>query len=99
MTSKKSEGCRKTSVDIAKEKPKKIMRMLKSIRPAYQRSLREWIPRAEWKEYVVNTLYMPRNLNWEAMRKAYEFQPKNYEELLGIRGTSYTEKNRVGRTL
>lgn len=86
MTAKQSEGCRKASVDIVKEKPKKIMNMLRSIRPAYQRSLREWIPKAEWREYAVDALYMPRNLNWEAVRKAYESQPKNYEELLGIRG-------------
>jgi len=86
MTSKQSEGCRKVSVDVVKEEPKKVVKMLKSIRPAYQRSLREWIPKAKWKEYAVSVLYMPRNLNWEAVRKAYEFQPKNYEELLGIRG-------------
>ncbi|MDH5441748.1 MAG: hypothetical protein OEZ48_03805 [Candidatus Bathyarchaeota archaeon] len=25
-------------------------------------------------------------LNWKALGKAYEFQPQDYEELLGIRG-------------
>jgi len=29
---------------------------------------------------------MPNNLNWKAVKRAYEFQPKNYEQLLGIRG-------------
>jgi hypothetical protein len=29
---------------------------------------------------------MPRNINWETMKRAYEFQPKNYEELLSLRG-------------
>ena len=86
MTSKESEGCRKICVDLSKDKPQKVMKMLKSIRPSYQKSLQEWITEAKWKEYVVNSLYMPLNLNWEALKKAYEFQPKNYEELLEIKG-------------
>jgi len=86
MTAKQSEGCRKTSAGITREEPRKIMRLLKSVRPAYQRSLQEWVPEVSWKEYVADVLAMPRNLNWKAVKEAYEFQPKNYEELLGIRG-------------
>ncbi|TEU05545.1 DUF763 domain-containing protein, partial [Candidatus Bathyarchaeota archaeon] len=37
-------------------------------------------------EYAIDVLSLPRNLNWKSVKKAYEFQPKNYEELLGIRG-------------
>jgi len=86
MTARESEGCQKTSTDIAKEEPKKVMKMLKSIRSAYQKSLQEWIPEASWKEHVIDVLSLPRNLNWKAVKRAYDFQPKNYEELLGIRG-------------
>jgi hypothetical protein len=86
MTAKKSEACRKTSVDIAKEQPKKIAKMLQSIRPAYQKSLQEWMPDAKTREYVTSVLVMPRNINWETLARMYEFKPKNYEELLGIKG-------------
>jgi len=89
MTAQESEGCRKTSVDIAKEPPKKIRRMIMSIRPTYQRSLREWLPKtaeSAWKEYPIDVLSMPRNINWKALQEVYEFQPSNYEELLGFRG-------------
>jgi hypothetical protein len=89
MTAKGSEGCRKTSVDIAKELPKKNLQMLMSIRPAYQKSLQEWLPKkadAAWKEYSMDALSMPWNINWKALQEVYEFQPSNYEELLGIRG-------------
>ncbi|MEM3731800.1 MAG: DUF763 domain-containing protein [Candidatus Bathyarchaeia archaeon] len=90
MTAKQSEGCRKVSVDIAKEQPKRVMRMLLSIRPAYQKSLQEWLPKTgettAWKEYTIETLSMPTNINWKALQEVYEFQPKNYEELLGFRG-------------
>ncbi|MCW3994340.1 MAG: DUF763 domain-containing protein [Candidatus Bathyarchaeota archaeon] len=89
MTAKESESCRKTSVDIAKEKPKKIKRMIMSIRPAYQKSLHEWMPKTAdtiWKEYPIDVLSMPRNINWKALREVYEFKPRNYEELLGFKG-------------
>ena len=89
---KRAQGFKKeyiwkvTPTHIAKEEPRKVMRMLKSIRPSYQKSLQEWMPKATWKEYAVDVLSLPRNLNWNAVKRAYEFQPKNYEELLGIRG-------------
>ena len=86
MTAKQSQNCQKVSTDIAKEKPKKVMRQLQSIRPAHQTSLKKWMPEAKWKEYVVDVLYLLSNLNWKALKKAYEFQPKNYEELLDIKG-------------
>ena len=89
MTAKESENCRKVSVDIAKEKPRKVMRMLLSIRPSYQKSLQEWMPKTAetaWKEYPIDVLSMPRNINWKALQEAYEFQPRNYEELLAVKG-------------
>ena len=86
MTAKQSSQCRKTSVDIAKEKPNQVEKMLESIRPTYQKSLQEWIPDAKWKTYAVDVLSMPRNINWNTLKRIYEFQPQNYEELLGIKG-------------
>jgi hypothetical protein len=38
------------------------------------------------KEYAVDAFSLPRNINWGAVKRAYDFQPKNYEELLGIKG-------------
>ena len=89
MTAQESESCRKTSVDITQEQPKKIKRMIMSIRPAYQKSLQEWMPKTAdtlWKEYPIDVLSMPRNINWKALREAYEFKPHNYEQLLGFKG-------------
>jgi hypothetical protein len=89
MTAKESEGCRKMSVDIAKESPKKTMRMLMSIRPTYQKPLQEWIPTAAdatWKDYSIDVLSMPRSINWKMLKAVYDFQPRNYEELLAFKG-------------
>jgi len=89
MTSQESDKCRRISVDIAKERPSRVMNMLKSMRPVYQRSVRDWLPRGSqegWAEPVAEFLSMPATLSWRALGKAYEFQPTDYEELLGIRG-------------
>jgi hypothetical protein len=89
MTAKDSEGCRKASVDITKEPPKKVMRLIMSARPVYQKSLQAWLPKTvetEWKENSMDVLSMPRKINWKTLHEVYEFQPSNYEELIGIRG-------------
>ena len=86
MTAKDSEDCRKVSTDIVKEQPKKLIQRLQSVRPAHQTSLQKWMPEAKSKEYMIEVLSMPSNLNWKVIKRAYEFQPKNYEQLLSIRG-------------
>jgi hypothetical protein len=35
---------------------------------------------------TLSSLNMPRNINWETLNRVYEFQPKNYEELLSLKG-------------
>jgi len=88
MTAKTSEGARRASVDIAKEPTSKLTRLFEAARPLYQKSLQEWLPKTDidpWHQSIA-TLNMPRNINWETMKRAYEFQPKNYEELLSVKG-------------
>src|SRR3990170_3866823 len=89
MTAKESEGARKASVDLAKEPTRKIKRLIEeAARPLNQKSLREWLPNANanpWQQNI-EALRMPRNTNWETMKRAYEFQPRNYEELLSVKG-------------
>jgi len=88
MTAKASEGARKASVDIAKEHPSKVMRLFEAARPLHQRSLQDWLPEAKtdrWHQSF-ELLSMPRSINWETLGRIYEFQPRNYEELLSIKG-------------
>jgi hypothetical protein len=89
MTAIESEGCRKASVDLVREEPKRLIRMLRSVRPELQKSLSEWLPKSAdriWKEYSFDNLSMPQNISWKTLREVYEFRPCNYEELLGFRG-------------
>jgi hypothetical protein len=86
MTAKESENCRKVSVDLVNEPTERIMRM---IAPTRQKMLDEWLHfnvKYPTEKPAVAFLSMPVNINWRAMRNAYEFQPKDYEELLALKG-------------
>jgi hypothetical protein len=89
MTARESEGSRKASVDVAKEPTDKLMRLVVSVRPYLQKSLSEWLPatsEAGLNREFPDVLSMPWNVNWRTMKQVYEFQPSNYEELLGFKG-------------
>lgn len=88
MTAENSDGAREASVDIAKEPTAKVMRLFEATRPLHQKSLQDWLPKAKadpWHQSV-EALNMPRNISWETMKRVYEFQPRNYEELLSVKG-------------
>ena len=88
MTAKASEGARKASVDVAREPAAKVMRLFEAARPLHQKSLQEWLPAAKadpWQQSI-EALNMPRGISWETLRRVYEFQPRNYEEFLSVKG-------------
>jgi hypothetical protein len=82
MTAKTSEGTRKASVDIAKEPTHKLQHLIEATRPLHQKTLQQWLP----QQQTLLTLTMPTNINWKALKQAYETQPANYEQLLSIKG-------------
>ena len=89
MTTKASEDARKTSLDLAKEPPKKLMGLIQSSnRPQNQASMQSWLPNVtdEPSFKTQASLNMPRNINWDTLSRLYEFQPSNYEEFLSVRG-------------
>jgi hypothetical protein len=89
MTANESEACRETSVDVARERPERTMRLLMPSSLVHQKLLQEWLPKTPdtvEKEGIVDVLSMPRSINWKALGEVYEFQPRNYEELLAIKG-------------
>ena len=88
MVAKTSEAARKASVDLSKEPTRKLMNLIQSAaKPQNQTSLQDWLPKTNdpWQQ-TLNTLNMPRNINWDTLSRVYEFQPGNYEELLSIKG-------------
>ncbi|MGC9164690.1 MAG: DUF763 domain-containing protein [Thermoprotei archaeon] len=81
MTANRSKEARSISVDLVKEGPKRIMNDLRSITKG---PLDEWL--GFQQNVRIDILYLPKKINWNAIRQAYEIQPKNYEELLSIQG-------------
>ncbi|MCD6434726.1 MAG: DUF763 domain-containing protein [Candidatus Diapherotrites archaeon] len=79
LTSRKSNENKKTILDLVREKnfAKRISKLFVS----KQRNLFNW-NRSNNDKHLV----MPRNINWAALREAYELQPKKFEELLMIKG-------------
>jgi hypothetical protein len=88
MTAEQSEGSRKVSVDIVKENPNRLINTLTPVLHNGQKLLSQWIPtdsECSCKE-PIDFISMPRSINWKTMKKLYDFQPKNYEELLAFKG-------------
>ncbi len=84
LTARESETCRKVSTDLACEKTSHIKRLYERIRPKGQSSLSDWI---EGKHsHAVSSFRLPKRVDWKTLRRVYEIQPQNYEELVRIAG-------------
>ena len=86
MTSRSSEESRRISVDLIKDGVSKLRHDVLSLRQDNQTVLTEWMPHPANRRYTAETLQMPRRIDWDVVRQAYDLQPTNYEELLSIRG-------------
>ncbi|MEM0492443.1 MAG: DUF763 domain-containing protein [Candidatus Thermoplasmatota archaeon] len=88
MTARDSESARRLSVDLVNDNPSHLMRDWAMLtRSVSQTMLDQWINDVATGDRIRQPcLNMPRIINWCKMREIYEFQPKNYEELLSLRG-------------
>jgi len=87
MTSKNSLETRKTSLDLIKEHPRHLKGIVTSTNNPDQSTLADYGVETDGSpSKEIKNLVMPKNINWNAVRGAYEFQPKDYGELLAIRG-------------
>ena len=85
MVSQDSQSTQKISVDLVNEHPRHLKNdWAKLTINRGQKTLDNW--KDHRKNDLVRCLDMPRSINWNKMREIYDFQPKNYEELLGMRG-------------
>ncbi len=80
MTAKTSSEARKVSVDIVKDNPKHLEKYLK---PAEQRTLSNFESLSFGPRH---SIIDQERINMEMLKKAYEIQPRNYEELVAIKG-------------
>ncbi len=82
MTAKASEGAQRVSVDLVNDGVERLGRLVTSA-PSGQTVLTAWI--GSFSDNM-SRLKMPWRIDWKALRRAYEIHPRNYEELLAVRG-------------
>ncbi len=80
MTAKESGEVRDVSVDIVKDNPKHLERYFK---PAEQRTLNNFETLSFGPRH---SIIEQDKINMGMLKKAYEIQPKTYEELVAIKG-------------
>ncbi len=86
MTAKQSQSTQKISVDLVNDNPLHLKQDWAELtRPVHQRTLDNWRT-APCDRKPLDFLYMPRDINWQKMKELYDIQPKNYEELIALRG-------------
>jgi len=86
MTSKQSKSVQDVSIDLVNDNPRHLMGDWAELtRPQNQMTLDNWIQSKKTSK-PIEYLSMPRSINWSKMKEIYDFQPKDYEELLSMRG-------------
>ena len=86
MVSKNSNSSQKTCVDLVCDHPRHLLNDWASLTiPGTQTTLYDWDKSRNVRKKIFS-LDMPRSLNWNKIREIYDFQPKKYEEFLGIKG-------------
>ncbi len=86
MTARLSDECRKVSVDLVKEGPTRVRRLFDDLIPYAQTTILDWMEPDGRVLKLPAYKVVPKRMDWNAVRRAYEVQPTGYEELLGIRG-------------
>jgi hypothetical protein len=87
MTAKQSIPAQKISVDLVNDNPIHLRREWAELTLHHnQRTLDNWNQPTKNNSRPIQHLHMPRSINWAKMNEIYDFQPKNYEELLSIKG-------------
>ncbi|UCH58235.1 MAG: DUF763 domain-containing protein [Candidatus Bathyarchaeota archaeon] len=82
LTSSVSRENREVSLDLARESPRRLRKLMVKPVAEHQKTLDGWTG----TRIPSRSLVMPATINWKAMKEIYEFQPKSYEELVSLRG-------------
>jgi hypothetical protein len=86
LTAKDSEKCRKTTLDVVREEPRRIRRLFEDIKAYGESTLLPWLEDGGLVMQLPAYKVIPRRMDWNAVRAAYETQPEDYEGLLFIEG-------------
>jgi hypothetical protein len=86
MTAKQSTVAQKVSVDLVNDNPLHLRRDWANLtRHQDQKTLDNWRSPCRNKTTLPH-LDMPQTINWQKMKEVYDVHPKDYEELLALKG-------------
>jgi hypothetical protein len=92
MTALESGDSRKVAVDLVNDGIGPLRTAFLELRREPQKTLDSWTPTdgpPPLRGRVVDEdliLRMPRTMNWDALERAHNLQPRNYDELLAVQG-------------
>jgi hypothetical protein len=87
MTAQQSVPSQQIAVDLVNDHPRHLQRDFATLRVQPQATLHHWLETPSLIErFAAHRLAMPKRINWTAVKRVYEFQPRNYEELLAQPG-------------
>jgi hypothetical protein len=81
MTSMLSEESRKVCVDVVNSNPNNVISSVRRL--PIKDSLDQWTGN---EPMDIEVYAMPWHIDWGIFRRVYDIKPRNYEELIGIRG-------------
>ena len=89
ISTKGSRSCKDTSIDLVNTGTGELERLYKELGGAKrlregQRTLFDLVSKDRVKKVALYRL--PKRVNWDALRVAYDRQPANYEQFLCVRG-------------
>lgn len=84
LTSRRSLEAQKAIVDVAREKPIKVKGLVEDLNDKLHVTLTDWM--LSEKKHPLKKLIMPVNVEWDAVKRLYELQPKSFEEVLMVYG-------------
>jgi hypothetical protein len=85
MVAKKSDSTQKISVDLVNDHPRHLKNDWAKLTIISGQKTLDNFERPNRNDFG-ECLDMPRSINWSKIKEIYDFQPKNYEDLLAIRG-------------
>lgn len=86
MTAKGSAECRKIVTDlVCDHSPSHIRSTFRAASIKGQRTLEEWFPGLPSRRIAYLKL-LPSRVDWDAVQRAYEFKPADFEEFLNLKG-------------
>ncbi|MEA1994284.1 MAG: DUF763 domain-containing protein [Euryarchaeota archaeon] len=88
LVDKKSEEARKMDLDLVRSDIRRVKSYIQRLSVSKnQETLDPWAGEKQDRYTTLDPLYtLPKRVNWPALKRAYEYNPSGFEELLSLKG-------------